>query len=229
MRWNQITRHYPFLILILALAISGCSNSVSAPVVEPTADEVDLDIVVDVRDNLLKYYTDGAAAKAPAPPVEQRVRFDFRETARMVSGRGEAVITGEFLLAIGDQAIRRGSIAFFFTLERLAWVRTGQFEVLEEPVVSHVLDLLITDANSGAPLPGASVEAVRIDDGVRSSRVEQTGLDGRAHLEVLTGVFLIRAEHESYTTALSDFVPVIESRQEAILQLVPIKDGQPAL
>ena len=93
-------------------------------------------------------------------------------------------MTGEFLLAIGDESIRRGSIAVFFTLQRLNWVRTGQSEVIEEPVVSQALYLLITDAYSGDPLPGTRVEAVRVDDGVRSSRVELTGLDGRAHLEV---------------------------------------------
>jgi DNA-binding transcriptional ArsR family regulator len=167
-----------------AIALAGCSSSVIEPVVETTVDEVEIDVVIDVRDNLLLYFTEGVA-KAPSPPPAQAlIRFDFRETSRVVTTRGEAVVTGEFLLAIGDESIRRGSIAVFFTLQRLNWVRTGQSEVIEEPVVSHALYLLITDAYSGDPLPGTRVEAVRVDDGVRSSRVELTGLDGRAHLEV---------------------------------------------
>lgn len=90
-----------------AIALAGCSSSVTEPVVEPTVDEVETDVVIDVRDNLLLYFTEGVA-KAPSPPPAQAlIRFDFRETSRVVTTRGEAVVTGEFLLAIGDESIRR--------------------------------------------------------------------------------------------------------------------------
>ncbi|MDP6984675.1 MAG: hypothetical protein VYC64_17560 [Candidatus Latescibacterota bacterium] len=39
---------------------------------------------------------------------------------------------------------------------------------------------------------------------------------------------MIRARHENYTTALSDFVPVIEAHHETALMLVPEKGSIPA-
>lgn len=60
---------------------------------------------------------------------------------------------------------------------------------------------------------GVLVEARRVDDGVRSSRVRITDAAGLVELEVLAGVFQVRAQRDEYRVSLSDFIPVTAARE----------------
>ena len=197
------------LLPVVLLNLSSCGEHVTQPVTNPSTDEVPFDLVIDVRNNLIRQY--GGTAR-PVPRPEPAIRFDYRETSRLASEQGEAVIAGEFLFAIDDGPLHRGQISVFFATQSAHWNRTGAFRIDEQPVESHRLALQVHDSITDKPLAGVLVEARRVDDGVRSSRARLTDADGLAELEVLTGVFQIRAQRDRYRASVSDFIPVAARR-----------------
>ncbi|MDP7449616.1 MAG: hypothetical protein QF689_13575 [Candidatus Latescibacteria bacterium] len=198
------------LLFALLAVLSACGGRVVEPIALPTTEEVPFNVVIDVRDNLVRQYSGAAKPFRPEPAV----RFDFRETSRQTPEPGRAIVAGEFLFAIGDGPLRRGRITVFFTIDGSGWTRTGEFRIDEEPVESHLLSIRIRDSVTEKALAGVLVEARRVDDSVRSSRIRVTDTDGLVELEVLTGTFQVRARLDDYHISVSDFIPVIATRQE---------------
>lgn len=197
------------LYLLALVGLTACSSRVvDSDPGAPATDEVPFSMVVDVRNNLLKHYTDGigaAAAKPYAP--EPVVRFDFREISRNI-GPTQASVAGEFLFVVDDGPLRQGRITVVFAVQGIHWTRTGEFAIDEVPVATFELPLLVRHSTTAEPLTGVLAEARRVEDGVRSSAVRTTDARGAAVLHVLEGVFQIRVSRDGYGDTLSDYVTV---------------------
>jgi hypothetical protein len=217
----------PCLALLLSLFVFACGDGVTDPVAWPTSLEVPFDIVLDVRANLVRHYAGSAKVSRPEPPAspDRKIRFDFQEISRRTTPEREAAVSGEFLFSADEGPVRRGRITVFFTSHRHGWARTGQFRIDEAPVASRVLSLIVRDLVSERPLAGAQVEARRVEDRVRSSRVAHTDDAGRVDLEVFPGAFQVFASHEEYRATLTDVISVGDAPAPATIELAPA--GEP--
>lgn len=134
-----------------------------APAPWELPNEIQAQLVADVRIKLLQHYQTEAIAEADG-------RFDFRSCKHAAIAGGLVQVRGDFLLSEQTAAAHTGSVEVFYAANDSGWSVLERYCVEERSVPLHTLVVQVRDGLSGEPLAGATVVA---RSGLRQPRAHQ--------------------------------------------------------